>query len=237
MDHPSRVTRRSRQGIRNGMNRIPEPELMDESAQALAYSEADFAEPHDRFVALCEEHVGPDGLAGTVLDLGCGPADVTVRLARRFPRAVFHGVDGAEAMLAHGRTRVAREGLGDRIRLVRAVLPGDAPPLDAYDGVVSNSLLHHLHDPAVLWDAVARRAKAGAPIFVMDLRRPASVDDARRLEQTYAGGEPEVLRRDFFDSLCAAFMPDEVGAQLRKVGLALEVIEVGDRHLVARGRR
>jgi SAM-dependent methyltransferase len=219
------------------MDRVPEPELMDEAAQALAYSDADFAEPHDRFVALCEEHVGRDGLVGTVLDLGCGPADVTVRLARRFPRAVFHGVDGAEAMLAHGRARVAREGLGDRIRLVRAVLPADAPPLGAYDAVLSNSLLHHLHDPSVLWAAVARWAKPAAPVFVMDLRRPASVDDARRLVETYAAYEPEVLRRDFFNSLCAAFTPDEVRAQLRQAGFSLEVIDVGDRHLVARGRR
>jgi SAM-dependent methyltransferase len=219
------------------MDRVPEPELMDEAQQALAYSEADFAEPHDRFVDLCEQFVGRDGLAGTVLDLGCGPADVTVRLARRFPRAAFHGVDGAEAMLAHGRARVAHEGLGDRIRLVRALLPQDAPPLAQYDAVVSNSLLHHLHDPSVLWATAARWARPGAHLFVMDLRRPASIEDAERLVQTYAGGEPEVLRRDFFNSLCAAFTPDEVGAQLREGGLALEVIEVGDRHLVARGRR
>jgi trans-aconitate methyltransferase len=219
------------------VNRVPEPELMDEAEQALAYSEADFAGPHDRFVALCEEHVGRDGLAGTVLDLGCGPADVTVRLARRFPRAIFHGVDGAEAMLAHGRVRVARERLVDRIRLARAVLPADVPPLDAYDAVLSNSLLHHLHDPSVLWAAVARWAKPAAPVLVMDLRRPGTVDEARRLVEAYAGAEPEILRRDFFNSLCAAFTPDEVREQLREAGLALEVLDVEDRHLVARGRR
>lgn len=219
------------------MERVPEPELMDEAEQALAYSEADFAESHERCVALCEEFVGHDGLAGTILDLGCGPADVTVRLARRFPRAVFHGVDGAEAMLALGRARVTREGLGDRIQLVRAILPRDAPPLAAYDGVVSNSLLHHLHDPGVLWAAVERYTKPGAPVFVMDLRRPASVDDARRLARTYAAGEPDVLQRDFFNSLCAAFAPDEVRAQLRQAGLGFAVVEVGDRHLVARGHR
>ena len=219
------------------MDRIPEPELMDEAEQARAYSEADFAEAHDRCVDLCEEHVGRDGLVGTILDLGCGPADVTVRLARRFPRAVFHGVDGAEAMLAHGRARVEREGLGDRIQLTRAILLRDAPPLDRYDAVVSNSLLHHLHDPSVLWTAVARYAKADAPVFVMDLRRPASVEDARRLVAANAAAEPEVLQRDFLNSLCAAFTPDEVREQLSRAGLSLEVLAVGDRHLVAQGRR
>ncbi len=219
------------------MNRIPEPELMDEAEQARAYSEANFAEAHERYVETCEAFVGRDGLVGTILDLGCGPADVTVRLARRFPRAVFDGVDGAEAMLAHGRARVARARLGDRVRLTRAILPRDAPPLDRYDGVVSNSLLHHLHDPAALWDAVARYAKPGAPVFVMDLRRPASVDAARRLADTYADGEPAVLQRDFFNSLCAAFTPEEMREQLRLAGLALEVLAIGDRHLVAQGYR
>jgi len=221
----------------DAVNRIPEPELMDEAEQARAYSEADFAEPHDRFVNLCEEFVGAGGLAGTILDLGCGPADVTVRLARRFPRAIIHGVDGADTMLAHGHARVQREGLGHRIELTRALLPHDAPPLLQYDAVVSNSLLHHLHDADVLWEAVGRWAKPGAPVFVMDLRRPATVEDARRLVTVNAAAEPEVLQRDFFNSLCAAFAADEVRAQLRRAGLALEVLEVGDRHLVARGHR
>ena len=210
---------------------------MDEAEQARAYSEADFAEAHDRCIALCEEFVGRDGLVGTILDLGCGPADVTVRLARRFPRAVFHGVDGAEAMLAHGRARVAHEGLADRIRLARALMPSDAPPLAQYDGVVSNSLLHHLHDPAVLWGAVARYARPRAPVFIMDLRRPASVEDARRLAATHAAGEPDVLQRDFLNSLCAAFTPEEVVEQLRLAGIPLDVLAIGDRHLVAQGYR
>lgn len=219
------------------MDRIVEPELMDEGEQALAYSEANFAESHDRFVDYCERFVGRGGLVGTVLDLGCGPCDVTVRLARRFPDPVFHGVDGAEAMLVHGRTRVENVGLGDRIHLTCAILPRDQPPLARYDGVVSNSLLHHLHDPSVLWASVARYAKPGAPVFVMDLRRPASVQEAAHLVQVNAGGEPELLKRDFFNSLCAAFTLDEVRGQLRQAGLPLEVLAVGDRHLVAQGHR
>lgn len=219
------------------MNRIPEPELMDEAEQARAYSEADFAVAHERCVELCERFVGARGLVGTVLDLGCGPCDVTVRLARRFPRALFHAVDGAESMLAHGRARVERSGLGDRIHLTRAILPHDGPPLAQYDAIVSNSLLHHLHDPSVLWAAVAQWAKPGAPVFVMDLRRPASVDDARHLVQTYAAGERDVLQRDFLNSLRAAFTPDEVRGQLSRAGLSLEVLAVGDHHLVAQGRR
>jgi hypothetical protein len=34
------------------MNRIPEPELMNEAEQARAYAQADFAEPYDRCIKL-----------------------------------------------------------------------------------------------------------------------------------------------------------------------------------------
>jgi trans-aconitate methyltransferase len=94
------------------MHRIPEPELMDDPAQAKAYAEADFSEPHSMFV---EEfrRVFPDlRVHGHFLDLGCGPADITVRFARAFPLCVVDGVDGAEAMLRLGRERIHREALG-----------------------------------------------------------------------------------------------------------------------------
>lgn len=218
------------------MERIPEPELMDDEEQARAYSEADFAEPHQRFVALCQERLGPS-LEGTVLDLGCGPADVTVRFAHAYPRCRIHGVDGSEAMLRFGRARVEREGLSGRVELFRAYLPDEAPPLEAYDAVLSNSLLHHLKEPMALWDTVRAFAKPGAPVFVMDLMRPESRDEAARFVELYAKGEPEVLRKDFFHSLLAAYRTDEVEAQLARAGLeSLTVEAVTDRHLIVHGR-
>ena len=66
------------------MERIPEPELMDEAEQARAYAEADFSGPHDMFVQLFREAFPDTAPAGAVLDLGCGPADVTRRFASAF---------------------------------------------------------------------------------------------------------------------------------------------------------
>lgn len=220
------------------MQRTPEPELMDEEDQARAYSEADFAAPHERFVDLFLASWPPTRgeIKGPVLDLGCGPADVTVRLARRCPAAIFHGVDGSAAMLHLGEARVRAAGLTERILLTRALLPRDAPPLPAYDVVVSNSLLHHLHDPAVMWAAVKRFAARGAHVFVMDLMRPETPADAARLTEQYASGEPELLRRDFHASLHAAFTVAEVNTQLAAAGLStLHVAPVTDRHLTVSG--
>ncbi len=216
--------------------RIPEPELMDDLEQARAYSEANFAAPHDRCVELFRASwpVGP--ISGRVLDLGCGPADITVRLALACPELTIHGVDGSPAMLHYGQRRVDAAGLSHRIQLCQAFLPEDPPPGTGYDVVVSSSLLHHLHDPGVLWRYLARYARPGARVFVFDLRRPSSREEARALVRTYAGDEPEILQRDFYNSLCAAFTPAEVEAQLAQVGLrGLTVEEVSDRHLTVRG--
>ena len=85
------------------MERTPEPELMNDAEQAAAYAFADFEEPHSRFIELFRETFPAEVVAGAVLDLGCGPGDITIRFVHAFPECVVHGVDGAVAMLAHGR--------------------------------------------------------------------------------------------------------------------------------------
>ena len=217
------------------MERVPEPELMSEPAQALAYASADFSEPHEAFVARFRRCF-PEFHGRAVLDLGCGSADVTVRFARSYPAASMVGVDGAAAMLALGRQAVAAAGLGGRIRLMQVRLPAVQLPGSRYDAVISNSLLHHLADPGVLWDAVRAAAPEGA-VFVMDLLRPPSREAAAELLALHAGDAPDVLRRDFFNSLLAAFRPDEVRSQLAAAGLPrIRVEAASDRHLIAYGR-
>lgn len=216
--------------------RIPEPELMEDLEQARAYSEANFASPHDRCVELFRASWPAGPISGRVLDLGCGPADITVRLALACPELLIDGVDGSPAMLHYGQRRVDAAGLSHRIQLCQAFLPDDPPPGTDYDIILSSSLLHHLHHPEVLWRYLTRYARPGARVFVFDLKRPTSVEEARALVHTYAGEEPEVLRRDFYNSLCAAFTKAEVEAQLTQVGLrGLTVEEVSDRHLTVRG--
>lgn len=219
------------------MERIPEPELMLDEAQARAYAEADFEAPHARVVELFRESFPDWSGRGAVLDLGCGPGDISLRFAVAYPYCQVDGVDGSEAMMAAGRGRIQASGLGARVRLHKALLPTDAAPRPRYDAVISNSLLHHLHEPQVLWSAVNRYAADGAPVFIIDLLRPDSLTEARVLCDRYADGEPEVLRQDFFHSLCAAFTLEELHAQLRSAGLDyLEASAVSDRHCMIRGR-
>ena len=217
------------------MKRIPEPELMDDPEQARAYAGADFSEPHQAFIerfAQCFPRHRPR----RVLDLGCGAADITIRFARAHPGCDLTGVDGALAMLALAQEAVTRAGLADRIQLREVRLPDKTLAQHAFDTVISNSLLHHLADPQVLWRTVVDCAEPGAAVFIMDLRRPDTRAQAGRLVQEYSGNEPEVLRRDFFKSLLAAYRTEEIAAQLARVSLSgLQAEAVGDRHVVVHG--
>jgi ubiquinone/menaquinone biosynthesis C-methylase UbiE len=219
------------------MKRVVEPEVMSAGDQAQAYAQADFEAAHSSYPKLFAEKFPARPGQAFALDLGCGPCDVTMRFAQANPGYVFHAVDGSPAMLKFGRAALRRAKLAGCIRLIEGFIPGARIPRQAYDVILSSSFLHHLHDPQVLWQTVRRYAKPGTPVFVPDLRRPASQARARGLVKKYSAAEPPVLRRDFFNSLLAAFTPVEVRRQLRQAGLAeLRVEVVSDRHLVIFGQ-
>jgi hypothetical protein len=101
---------------------------------------------------------------------------------------------------------------------------------------MSNSFLHHLHDPQVLWETIKRLATPDTFVFVSDLRRPQTSEEARHIVEQLAGNEAEILKRDFFNSLCAAFEVREVQDQLLRADIAgLEAEALDDIHLVVHG--
>jgi ubiquinone/menaquinone biosynthesis C-methylase UbiE len=208
---------------------------MDAPEQARAYAEADFAESNRLFVAHVVTLV--DGIrSGTLIDLGCGPADICIRLARALPGWRMVGLDAGPNMLALAREAVSSAGLETQISLILAHLPGGLPE-QRFDAICSNSLLHHLPDPMSLWQSIRKLAGPGSAIQVMDLHRPATEASAAAIVDTHAGGAPDVLREDFYNSLLAAYTTDEVEEQIRLSGLAgLAVSRPTDRHWLVQGR-
>ena len=177
----------------------------------------------------------PD-LSGRVLDLGCGPADIPVRLCTGRPGLTVCAVDASGPMLELGRAAVAGAGLAERVQLLEGRIPGLPLEPGSFGAVVSNSLLHHLPDPSVLWAETRRLGAPGAAVFVCDLFRPESEEAARAIVAATDVSDSPVLEHDFFHSLLAAFRPGEVQAQLVEAGLELKVDVISDRHLLVWGR-
>jgi ubiquinone/menaquinone biosynthesis C-methylase UbiE len=219
------------------MQRIPEPELMDDPEQALAYSRADFSAAHGARLEIFKSLYPQLQLDGAVLDLGCGSGDVLLRFARAYPEADFYGLDGSQPMLDLARGAIdAEPALEQRVQLLRGIIPEGPIPSHPWQLIMSHSLLHQLHRPQVLWRTIREHGSRGCAVFVADLRRPPSEIEARRLVSVTSKDEPQILQRDFYNSLCAAFEPEEVRSQLEQADLSALAVRLHDPfHLTVHG--
>ncbi len=216
------------------MDRVLEPELMDDPKQAEAYARADFEAENQGFIERFKKYF-PEFSQGTVLDLGCGPGDIPIRFAKRYPVCQVIGIDASAPMIQLGEQAVKEAGLSDRITL-RCERYEEVAGARIADAVISNSLLHHLPNPLQFWQKIRQLVRPGAPVLVMDLLRPNSLEAAQAIVDQYATNEPDILRRDFYNSLLAAFTEDEIGSQLARMNLTRLLIDVpDDRHWVVGG--
>ncbi len=220
------------------MKRLLEPELMIEPEQVSAYANADFDEPHSNFIRMLGSYYNSRGDLRTVLDLGCGPGDVTFKFAAAFPETIIDAVDGSGEMLDFANKILAKKPeLHGRIIYHHSMIQ-EFKSSPKYDLIFSNSLLHHLPDPMVLWNKIKEVSSPETYIFIMDLLRPETIEEAVKLKALYVRGEPEVLQKDFYNSLLAAFEIDEVREQLSQAGLGkLEVQQITDRHIIVFGQK
>ncbi len=217
------------------MNRIPEPELMVQPEQIEAYAKADFEEPHSNFIKIFKEKFSDQNIQGMVLDLGCGPGDITFRFAEAFPNTKIHAIDGSSEMINYANIFLSEKpNYQKRIQFVSSRIEEYETDKN-HDFIISNSLLHHLPDPMVLWDSVNNLGFETTKVFIMDLLRPESLDEVRMLVEIYAKDEPDILKRDFHRSLLSAFSLSEVEKQIEIAKLDLKVKQVSDRHLIVYG--
>jgi SAM-dependent methyltransferase len=124
-------------------------------------------------------------------------------------------------MLAQGKAAALRQGLEHQVLFFHGTLPDKLPlPRSRYGIVISNSFLHHLADPMVLWNALHEYCLPDAAVLIIDLLRPASEQEARLVVDKYMPGAPPLLHHDMLLSLRAAFTLEEVAAQLQQANLA-----------------
>lgn len=217
------------------MDRVLEPEVMDELDQVCAYARANFEQENQGFVDQFIKYF-PDMADGHIVDLGCGPADIPIRLARVLPLCRITGVDASQPMLDVGTQAVKAAGLADRITL-RCERLQSFRLTEPCDAGISNSVLHHLVNPLRFWYALKQVIKPGGAVLIMDLLRPDSPEAAQAIVDRYAANESPILRRDFYHSLLAAFTEDEVAAQLAEMNFSRLLIDVpDDRHWMVGGR-
>lgn len=210
--------------------RILEPELMDTEDEALEYHAMDFSEPDGRFVRDAIALFG-DMRSMELADFGTGTAKIPVLIVKARNDARVFAIDPAAQMLRVAAQHVADAGLAGAITLARS--DGRATKLAAarFDAVLSNSTVHHLHQPLALFREMKRVLKPGGAILVRDLCRPRSMDEAWATVKRVAAGDSLRQQQLFFDSLCAALTLEEAEKLALDVGWTdVRIAMSSDRH-------
>ncbi len=215
------------------MQRKPEPEVMSGEDEVSAYASA-AAQRHlesldntfvDQVLSLMPRG---NALTGFLLDVGCGPGNIALKLARRSPGLTIVGLDRSRNMVRAACQAAAKVGVEGRVFFQQA-RAGEIPcPGGTFDMVLSNSVLHHLADPSIVLEEMLRVAKPGGAIVVRDLRRPSRLAcpwHVRWYGRHYSG----IMKRLFEDSVRAAYTPEELAGLLGRSGMSKASIFLHDR--------
>jgi ubiquinone/menaquinone biosynthesis C-methylase UbiE len=175
---------------------------------------------------------------GPILDVGTGTAQIPIELARQHPTAEVVAIDLAAEMLLVGRDNIRRAGLEGRVRLERQDAKQLPYPIGSFGAVISNSIVHHIPEPARVLAEMVRVVAPGGVLFVRDLLRPADEATVRRLVATYAGDANAHQRQMFGDSLRAALTLDEVRGLVAALGFEPATVQqTTDRHWTWQARK
>jgi ubiquinone/menaquinone biosynthesis C-methylase UbiE len=195
------------------LQRVAEPEVMDDSAEVEAYSSATAQSYLNAIDDTFVEHAARLARGrerGRALDIGTGPGQIVLKLARQLTRWKFIGVDRSPNMIAQGLASLGTAAeLAGRVQFY--VADGNQLPFRdwTFDLVVCNSVLHHLAEPQKLLTEITRLAKPGGAILLRDLRRPSRLAyplHVRRHGRHYQG----LMYKLYCDSVRSAYTVEEL---------------------------
>ena len=107
-----------------------------------------------------------------VLDVASGTAAVAIALAGAVPGRTVTGIDQSAEMLAAGRERVERAGVGGRIELREG--RAESLPFDdaEFDALTFTYLLRYVEDPAATLRELVRVVRPGGTIAMLEFGVP-----------------------------------------------------------------
>ncbi len=185
-----------------------------------------------------------------VLDLGAGTARIPIKLCQVWedqtepnrgantqdetpPREAVRvmAVDMAVSMLELARLNLEIASLTAQVQLDQ--IDAKKMPFEdrMFDCVMSNSIVHHLPEPASALAESVRVCRGGGLLFFRDLLRPNTDEEVAHLVQTYAGEANDSQQKMFNDSLRAALSLDVIRILVARFGFDPNTVEqTTDRH-------
>jgi ubiquinone/menaquinone biosynthesis C-methylase UbiE len=200
------------------MPRILEPEVMESEEEAKAYDELDRLWGDVLFQGFAESALRMGVVQGRVLDVGCGPGRISVRLAKLNRRFQIDGIDLSKNMLLLAEQTAGRHGVSENTNFTL----GDAKqipfPDGTFDMVICHNFLHQLPEPLTALHEIKRVAKNNGAILIRDVwRLPFPLMPI--LLPFYCLGYGKVLRRLTYDSYYAGMTYREFAEMAKKASL------------------
>ncbi|MCR8539998.1 MAG: class I SAM-dependent methyltransferase [Prochlorococcus marinus CUG1439] len=230
------------------MERIPEPELMKKKEQVISYDEADFSEGEVNLINQINNYLFRKNISlgekDLIVDLGCGPGNISEKLAIKWPNTEVVGIDGSEEMILraeHNKKIHNNQKKLDNLRyicsdikeikLTNFLLNRDISLL------VSNSLIHHITHLKDFFNTIRSLSSKNITLnFHKDLKRPLDEKSALELKAQCSTKYNEILTNDYYASLRASYTFKELKNFILENDLSsLDVFEEGDNYLIVYG--
>ena len=229
------------------MERIPEPELMVEKEQVISYDEADFSEGEVNQINQINYYLLRKNISlsekDLIVDLGCGPGNISEKLAIKWPNTEVVGIDGSKEMILRAEYNKSISTNQKKLKNLHYIC------LDIKDIksnnfflekkislLVSNSLIHHITNLEDFFNTIRTLSSNVTVNFHKDLKRPLDEKSALELKAQCLTKYNEILTNDYYASLRASYTFKELkNFTLQNDLSSLDVFEDGDNYLIVYG--
>ena len=227
------------------MDRKAEPELMNTKDQVDSYSEADFSYEENKFIRFIRNTLKKNKInlnrSDLIVDLGCGPGNMSEKLSLEWPNVPVIGIDGSKEMIlkAESRKNLHPKKLNNLIYLykdIKDIKLTDISNKKKITLLISNSLIHHLTHIDEFFECIISLSSRETLNFHKDLVRPFNEKSALKLKAECSLQYNEILTNDYYASLQASYRANELKDFILKKNLnQFEVLEEGKKYLILCG--
>ena len=230
------------------MERTVEPELMERKEQVLSYAKGDFSEGENNLINQINHYLIKNNIylnkKELIVDLGCGPGNISEKLSIKWPKANVVGIDGSKEMIKIAELNKKSSLNRSRFKNLHYIC-ADIKSLKLSDIsfgknislLVSNSLIHHITYLDDFFNSIERLSSNSTINFHKDLKRPNDEKSALYLKEKCGEKYNDILTNDYYASLRASYTTKELKDFIFENKLSsLEVFEEGDQYLVVYGK-
>ena len=230
------------------MERIVEPELMEREDQVNSYAKADFSEGENNLISQINHYLIKNNIIlndkDLIVDLGCGPGNISEKLSKKWPKSMVVGIDGSKEMIRIAKLNKENPSNRDRLKNlhyicadIKKIQLSDISKKKKISLLVSNSLIHHITYLDDFYKCIDRLSSNLTVNFHKDLKRPNDEKLALELKEKCAEKNNDILTNDYYSSLKASYTAKELKNYIFENNLSsLEVFEEGDQYLIIYGK-